>query len=180
MTVSDAYNAVSAISTVQWLILGGIWLVTNIIVWFSFTRFLLRRQWKLYQHLKRPVVVFPARDSAGTILGNMDNEIQLLKDNGFLNISTRQGDYRSFDPKGKHCVVVLGYKSGMVGLDEMLSSLRFQQVPLIVYTYGGSIVGDDKAKFDNYPWMLMANFPLTLLNHIFATVASYPYEQRQS
>ena len=109
----------------------------------------------------------------------MRNEIKLLKDNGFLNINDEAGDFRSFDPSGRHCVVVLGYKQGMDGLDDVLNRMKSNHIPLIVYTYGNNTVaGPDKSLLDGYPYALYANFPLTLLNHIFATVASYPYASK--
>ncbi len=104
-------------------------------------------------------------------------EIQLLRNNGFLNVSSQPSDYRSFNPVGKHCIVVLGYKEGMAGLDDVIARIKTNHVPLVVYTYGDNdIATADKSKFVDYPYTLYANFPLSLLNHIFSTVASYPYE----
>ena len=108
----------------------------------------------------------------------MKAEIQLLHANGFLNVSKRSGDYRTFNPIGQHSIVVIGYKPGIDGLADLLNRIKTNHVPLVVYTYGNNAVsGTDKVLLEQYPYTLYANFPLTLLNHIFATVASYPYER---
>ena len=179
--MENLVKALEALSFWHWVFLGVAWLVTHAIVYFVFAKWILCRQWKLYQNLRRPVIILTptSEDGAPIVGGEMTNEISLLKSNGLLNISYDGSDYRTFDPTGKHCVVVLGYKEGMAGLDDLLRRMKSNHVPLVVYTYGKNAVADrDKQLFDQYPWMLYANFPLTLLNHIFSTVASYPYDRK--
>lgn len=180
VSMQDIWNALSAVSLLQWTLLVAVWLITNGLIYLAFARWVFRRQWRLFQNLKRPVIVLtpmsegwvPMADSA------MGNEIHLLKASGFLNVAAHSGDYRMFDPAGKHCVVVLGYRPGMIGLGDVLQRMKQHHVPLIVYTYGNNraLAGADQDLLNQYPYMLPANFPLTLLNHIFATVASYSYE----
>jgi len=180
--MENLINALSALSLLEWVIVTIVWLVTNGLIYLAFAKWAFSRQWKLYQNLKRPVIVLTPISENGAPLpdGEMKNEITLLKSNGFLNVSSEGADYRAFDPTGKHCVVVLGYRPGMAGLNDILTRIKNNHVPLIVYTYGenAAVHGKDKELFNQYPYMLYANFPLTLLNHIFLTVASYPYDRK--
>ena len=174
-------DTLSALSLLEWIIVVVIWLITNAIIYLSFAKWLFRRQWTFYKNLKRQIIILtPMLADGSTMTGaEMKNEIQLLRDNGFLNVKAEPGDYRSFNPTGKHCIVVIGYKSSMDGLNDILDRIKSNHVPLIVYTYGNNAVaGSDKSLLDQYPYTLYANFPLTLLNHIFSTVASYPYESK--
>jgi hypothetical protein len=157
-----------------------VWLGTNLLIYYSFARWIFRRQWRLFQNLKRPVVILQPQQPTGDVMpgGKLDVEIGMIRENGFLNVANQPTDHRSFNPVGKHCVVVLGYRPGMVGLGDILSRIKSNHVPLIVYTYGEVISGPDKETLGSYPSALYANFPITLLNHIFATVASYPYERK--
>ncbi len=108
-------------------------------------------------------------------------ERDLLVRNEFLKLDSAVTDYRSFNPQNNHCLVVLGYDSKMGGLDEVLQKVKHSQIPLIVYTYGeniGVISDDHKELFDTYPLTIYANFQLTLLNHIFTTLAVYRYDKK--
>lgn len=172
-------NALSALSLIQWIIVSAVWLMTNALLLIAFVWWFFRRQWKFYKNLKRPVLIFPpiGENNIPIAGGEMKNELKLLKDNGFLNVKDESGNFKSFNPVGKHCVVVIGYKPGMLGLADILRRIQSNHVPLIVYTYGSNAInGNDKKLIDEYPYSLLANFPLTLLNHIFATVSSFPYD----
>lgn len=178
--IGDVFEFLSALSLVHWIVLGIYSIVLLLVRELVFGRWILGRHRRLYKNLKRPVVVLrPLADNGGIVPGGeMIKEIDLLRENGFLNIAPPT-DYRSFDPSGKHCVIVLGYKEGMEGLGEVLNRVKTHHAPLIVYTFGNNRVAEkDKKELDSYPYILYANFPLTLLNHIFATAASYPYEQK--
>jgi len=106
---------------------------------------------------------------------DLSSEYQLIKDNGVLNVHA-PSDTSTFNPARNHCIVVVGYRPGMLGLDDLLARIKSNHVPLIIYTYGNTaVVPTDKTKLDSYPYILMANFKLTLLNHIFSTVSSFPY-----
>lgn len=173
-------DALSNISLLQWVIVALLWVVTNALIHLAFARWVFKRQWRLFQNLKRPVVILQPQQANGEVIpgGRLDVEIGMIRANGFLNVGDQPTDYRSFNPIGKHCVVVLGYRSGMVGLADILSRIKSNHVPLIVYSYGEVISGPDEETLGSYPSALYANFPITLLNHIFATVASYPYERK--
>lgn len=173
-------EALSALSLLQWIIVSIVWIVSNVAIYYAFARWVLRRQWRLYRNLKRPIILLAPTNESGDVMpgGDLSTELQLLHNNGFLAVEQVARSYKTFNPIGKHCVVVVGYKPGMAGLDDLLGRIKSNHVPLIVYTYGNNLVsGPDKAKFDGYPYTLYANFPLTLLNHIFATVASFPYDR---
>lgn len=175
------YKAFSDISLLQWALVTILWIIATVGVSYSFVHWFFRRQWRFFKNLRRPIVILEPRQSSGDLVpgGSMASEIEIIKENGFLNVDRQPTDSRRFNPAGKHCIVVLGYKPGMIGLDDILIRIKSNHVPLIVYSYGSnSITGDDKAKFDTYQLTLYANFPLTLLNHIFATVASYPYDPK--
>ena len=171
------YDVVSVLSTIEWGIIVVIWIASTGALFWLFFRWFLRRQWQLYRNLKRPIVLLRPVLATGAPVadGDLTQEYNLIQRTGFLNIQAPT-DYRSFNPAGNHCIVVLGYKAGMAGLDEVLARLKSNHVPLILYTYGNvTIRPEDKLKLDSYPYALMANFPLTLLNHIYSTAASFPY-----
>ncbi|SYZ71959.1 hypothetical protein TRIP_C20074 [Candidatus Zixiibacteriota bacterium] len=179
--MQQLWSALSTLSLLQWTILAIIWLGTNVLIYGAFAKWIFRRQWRLYRNLKRPVIVLIPTMNSGQMIpgGEMKSEIQLLKTNKLLNIAEEPQEYRTFNPSEKHCVVVIGYKPGMEGLPDILSRVKSNHVPLIVYTYGNNAVGgSDKKLLDEYPYTLLANFPLTLLNQIFSTVASYPYDRK--
>lgn len=180
--MQDIYKLLETITFWHWLIFSAIWIVSHAIGYLVFAKWVLCKQWKLYKNLKRPVIILTpiSEDRAPIVGGEMKNEISLLKSSGLLNISSADTNYQAFDPTGRHCVVVLGYMPGMAGLEDMMTRMKNNHVPLVVYTYGKNtaVQGRDKELFDQYPYVLYANFPLTLLNHIFSTVASYPYDRK--
>jgi hypothetical protein len=179
MTWPQIYDALSAISLAQWVVVLIILLVSHGIAYLVFIRWALRRTWQLHQHLRRPIVLLQPINATGGLMpgGDLSETLRLLKKNGFLNVQDGVRDHRTFEPGKGHCIVVLGYQQGMAGIDDLLARIKTKHVPLVVYTYGNNAVsGSDKAAFDSYPYTLYANFPLTLLNSIFATVSSYPYE----
>ena len=176
--LQQLWDLLGTISLLQGIVLGLLWVGGQAAIVYGFTRWVLRRSWHLHQHLGRPVILLQPIDEKGALVpgGDLSPILHLLKKNGFLNVRNGATDYRSFDPGTEHCLVVLGYLPGMAGLDDLLARIKTRHVPLIVYTFGNNMIPpEDKKKLDNYPYMLPANFPLTLLNAIFATVASFPY-----
>ena len=174
---AKVWAGLGALSLLQWCLATGLGLVVGVLATLGFLRWLLARSWQLHRRLKRPIVVLHPLGPSGDVMpgGSLDSILPLLR-GGPLNVKDGITDHRYFTPTGDHCVVVLGYKCGMVGLRDLLARLKTKHVPLIVYTYGAnSVTGVDKQLFDEYPYTVFANFPLTLLNHIFATVASFPY-----
>lgn len=183
MSWPQIYDALSTLSLAQWVVAVILLIATHVIAYFVFIRWVMRRSWKLHQHLKRSVVLLrPITPSGDTLAGgDLSNELLLLQRNSFLNVRGGITDYRTFNPTHGHCLVVLGYKPEMAGIQDVLNRIKSKHVPLIVYTYGNNAVtGPDKAALDTYPYTLYANFPLTLLNSIFSTVASYPYDRRDT
>jgi len=171
------------LSLLHWIIAGIVYVLSVGFGVFLATRWFWRTQRRLYRNLKRPVLIITPTDSQGGKIHGTEMEVEkkFLSDNGFLNIDDGPTDYRSFNPNHNHCVVVLGYHPNMQGLDEVLMKVKNSQVPLIVYTFGKNInviSETDKNKLDTYPLTLYANFQLTLANHIFTTLATYPYDQK--
>lgn len=154
-------------------------------VLYSFLRHFIRKEWRLYKNLQRPIMIITPSDNKGSIKGKgMELEIEKLRENKLFNISEKMTDYRNFNPQDDYCLVILGYDKSMIGLDEILTKIKNLQIPLIVYTYGENNItalsADDKVKLDTYPWMLFANFSLTLMNSVFNTLATYPYGKRKN
>lgn len=171
-------DVLSDLSLLQWLVVVLLWAGSHLLAYLAYTRWVLRRSWRLHQHLKRPIVLLQPINAAGDLMpgGDLSQVLRLLKKDGFLNVQDGVRDYRSFEPGEGHCLVVLGYQPGMAGIEDLLARIKTKHVPLLVYTYGSNAVsGPDKVALDSYPYTLYANFPLTLLNSIFSTVASYPY-----
>lgn len=128
------------------------------------------------------MIITPTDKHNAQVLGKeMKVERNMLARNGFLKLDDRVTDYRSFDPQNNHCIVVLGYDPNMIGFDEVLNKVKHLQIPLIVYTFNknvGVISSEHKQKLNSYPLTLYANFQLTLMNHIFATLGVYPYDKK--
>lgn len=172
----------SNLSLVNWIILSAFYFLTVIISTSLFSRCFLRRQWRFYKNLKRSVFIITPTDAIGSKIARteMDLERKMLKQNGFLKIDDDVTDYRTFNPNNNHCIVVVGYHQNMKGLDEILIKVKYLQIPLIIYTYGEniSVISEsDKDKMGTYPLTIYANFQLTLLNQIFATLATFPYQK---
>ncbi len=179
MSLKQLWDTLADVSLAQWLIAALVLFVSHAVAYFVFIRWVMRRSWKLHQNLKRPIVLLRPTNPAGDTIpgGDLSSELGLLRRNGFLNVAEGIADFRTFNPSDDHCIVVLGYKSGMAGLQDILSRLKSHHVPLIVYTYGNNaVVGSEKDLLATYPYMVYANFPLTLLGQVFSTVASYPYD----
>ncbi|MFZ2188349.1 MAG: hypothetical protein WAV73_02175 [Candidatus Moraniibacteriota bacterium] len=162
----------------------AIFAVVALVAGWQFSVHFFRKEHRLYKNLKRPIVIITPSDNTGEIRGKeMKMEIEKLKENNLFNVSEQMTDYKNFNPQNDHCLVILGYDKNMIGLDDVLNKIKMLQIPLIVYTYGentNALDLDDKAKLDSYPWMIIANFKLTLINSIFNTLATYPYGKRKN
>jgi hypothetical protein len=173
-------DAITALSLIHWVILGLVWVVSYMVAHFAFARWIFRRQWRLYRNLKRPIIILEPIDEDGHKIpsGDLKIIVNTLRRSGLFNV--RLMDYREYNPSMKHCIVVAGYIEGMAGLTDILRKIGGNQVPLIVYTYGIflSSENEDKKKIENYPYSVCANFPLTVLSHIFSNVTGFPYENR--
>lgn len=171
-------EVLSNLALISWLVGIILGIGTGVLATLWFNRWLFKNQWRLYRNLKRPIIVLtPVSNDTPMASGDMGEELLLLESNELLNITSGKHTYRNFNPAGKHCVVVLGYKEGMDGLKEIVESVRSNHVPLIVYTYGQSLSpGQDKTILDGYSYTIYANFPMTLMSQIFSTVSCFPYE----
>lgn len=172
-------EVLSNLSLVHWLIGIAVYIIITAGIVYSFVRWVLKRLWRLYCNLKRQVIIMTPRDKSDAKIPatDMENEIDLLKKTGFLKIELQ--DYRSYDPSGKQCILVIGYHHEMAGLDDLLNRIKTKHIPLIVYTYKPiEIPKEIKEKIYSYPYSFIANFPITLMNHIFATAASFPYKSK--
>lgn len=182
MNEQQVIQFLTALSLVHWLILVTGYIISVAIAAALFLRWFLKKERRLYRNLKRPIMMITPTDmSNGQIPGKeMRLERNLLRRNGFLKLDSSVTDYRSFDPRDNHCLVILGYDPKMAGLDEILQKVKQLQIPLIIYTFGenNAISNGHKEKFDTYPLTLYANFQLTLMNHIFSTLAVYPYDKK--
>lgn len=184
MNYQETLQFLSTLSLAHWVILVAGYIVSVALGAALFLRRFLKKERRLYRNLKRPIMIItPTDESNGQIRGKeMLIERDLLTRNGFLKLDGAVSDYRSFNPLNNHCLVVLGYDSNMVGLGEVLQKVKQLQIPLIVYTYNtnvGVISDGHKQLFDSYPLTIYANFQLTLINHIFATLAVYPYDDKK-
>jgi hypothetical protein len=178
------FKNLSLVFDIRDLIYAVIGLIIFLVALFSFLKHFLRKEIRLYKNLRRPIVIITPSDEQGKIRGTeMEMEIEKLRENKLFNVSDETTDYKNFNPQNDYCLVVLGYDKKMVGLDEILSKVKNLQIPLIVYTYGENVTAlnpEDKTKFDSYPWVLFANFRLTLINSVFNTLATYPYGKRKN
>lgn len=159
-------------------------IIIFLIMLFGFLRHFIRKEWRLYKNLQRPIMIITPSNNNGAIPGKgMELEIEKLRESRLFNITDKMTDYRNFDPQDDYCLVVLGYDKDMIGLDEVIIKIKNLQIPLIVYTYGkneGAFDPNDMAILNGYPWTFIANFKLTLINSIFNTLATYPYGKRKN
>lgn len=184
MTIDpEMMKILSTLSLMHWIVVILFHVVLIAGLTFAFMRWFWRKQWRLHKNLKRPIMMItPTGMGDEKIPGTeMELERKLLKDNGFLNIEDGVTDYRSFSPPSNHCLVVIGYHPDMQGLDDVIMKINNLQIPVIIYTYGKNIDAiseNHKNLLKTYPYILYANFQLTLMNHIFCTLASYPYDKK--
>ncbi|MCA9730910.1 MAG: hypothetical protein H6696_14185 [Deferribacteres bacterium] len=182
--MTELKELLSALSLLQWTLIAICWLISNGIVIFVAGKWFWRKERRLYRNLKRPIMIItPTNENNGSIPGtNMAYEKKLLSDNGFFRIDGDVCDYKAFNPNNNHCIVVLGYHKEMDGIGDVLTKIKSLHIPLIIYTYGknvNAITESHKKEFDRYPFILYANFHLTLINHIFTTLATYPFNFKQ-
>lgn len=180
---TELIKTLSALSLTHWLLLVFYHIVIVGLLTFGFIRWFWRKQWRLYKNLKRSIMIVTPTGQANEKIPSTEMELErkMLKDNGFLNINDQVTDFRSFKPASNHCILVIGYHQDMQGLDELITKVKHLQIPVIIYTYGkniGAIADKHMRLFNSYPLILYANFQLTLMNHIFSTLASYPYDKK--
>lgn len=181
--MNQIIQILSGLSLTHWIILAAGYGISVAVSAVLFWRWFLRREFRLYRNLKRPVMVITPTDKHNVQIPGKDMriEIDLLVRNGFLKIHNGLTDYRAFNPNTRHCVVVLGYDPKMSGMDDVLTKVKNLQIPLIVYTFGenNALSAEHRQKFASYPLTIFANFQLTLINHIFSTLAVYPYDKKR-
>lgn len=181
-TQQEILTLLANLSLTHWIAMAVVYLVSVILAAAVFMRWFWRKQFRLYRNLKRPIMIITPTDERNAQIAGKEMNIErnTLTQNRFLKIDDTVTDYRSFNPNNKHCIVVLGYDPEMAGLDDVLNKVKALQIPLIVYTFGeNNAIGDEhKPKFATYPLTLYANFQLTLMNHIFSTLAVYPYDKK--
>lgn len=180
---SSTKNFLSDLSLVAWLygVIVAIFFSTLAVI--LFLAWFFRKELRLYKNLKRPIMIITPTDSKGKKIAGkeMEVEIEMLKKNNLFNVYTGSHNFQSLNPKENYCLIVVGYDKNMAGLDDILSKVKSLHIPLIFYTYGeniGAIDDEIKKKITQYPLHLCANFKLTLLNHIFTTLSTYPYEKK--
>lgn len=177
---SNIWGFLGQMSLLQWIISIATSFVISAIGVGSYVYFIFKRERILYRNLKRPIMIIEPTNSAGDKIPGTSLEIekQMIADNGFLRVSKEVSSYQTFNPNNNHCLVVIGYHKDMVGLDKIIAKAEQKCIPIIVYTYGlnaEAVAKDDFKKFKDYPWVLYANFKITLLNSIFSTLATFPY-----
>jgi len=182
---ANVWDILGQVSLMQWLAYAILTIIGSVIGVISFVFFFLKREKILYRNLKRPIMVIEPTNSKGDKIPgtSMEIEKQMLKDNGFLNVSKEVSSYQTFDPNTNHCLVVVGYHEEMAGLDKIISKAEQKGIPIIVYTYGANIdviAKNDFNKLKESPWVLYANFKITLLNSIFSTLATFPYYKQKN
>lgn len=151
-----------------------------IVILYAFVAYFLRKEIRLFLNLRRPIFfIIPKKGGSKVPAKEMEMEIDAIKKNGFFKVSTEVNDYQAFSPQKKYGLVVLGYDREMDGFDEIMSKVKQIQCPLIVYTYGkntGEIMPEHLAVLNGYPWALISNFKLTLVNSVFTTLATFSYD----
>jgi len=164
------------IFTVRDLILFAVGSAVGIIGCIVVVSFWLKREWRLVENLKRPIMLIssPKHD--------MKFEATLLRNSGFFNIPNNPSDDpRSLDIAGGYCLFIIAYsKNNPAALSSVIQKARESNTPVIIYAEHDEIdpKGTDIELIRSYYLAEIANSPLRLMNLIFSILSIYKYSEK--
>lgn len=147
-------------------LIGG---VTGAAALYGILRFIYRKEIRLFNNAKRPIMIFKCDGM------NMEIETQMLRDIGFFNVNEQPcSNFQMADRITDHGLVIVAYAEGNHHFDEILSRVRTAKVPLIVYSKT-RIPDDVTEKIRGYSWCLLCQYPLRLVNDVFGILYTFPH-----
>lgn len=160
-TISIGLNAY----TLATLLIG---FIGGVLSFLGFLLFFLKKEWRLYQNRKRPIMIFKS-DSQ-----NMGLETKLLRDSKIFSVDEPSENYQEIDRLDNHSPVILGYSPGMRGFEQILQGVKSKKVPLIIYANYETITREDAEKLKEYSYYSICNLPLRLMNDVFTILSTFP------
>lgn len=160
-TISIGLNAYTLVT----LLIG---FIVGVLSFLGFLLFFFKKEWRLYQNRKRPIMVFKS-DSQ-----NMDLETKLIQDSELFSVEEPSVNYQEIDRLDTHSLVILGYSPGMKGFEQILQGVKSKKVPLIIYANYETITPGDAEKLKEYSYYSICNLPLRLMNDVFTILSTYP------
>lgn len=168
-------DALSALSTIHWLILIVISVITGAIGAISYLKLFYKREKIISDNLKRPIKIF---FPLGHTTKNMEMEYNLLSKSGLFNVERPTSDFRDTVRISNHSLVILGCDEQMKNFDTIFDKASAQKIPILIYTFG-----DNKAlqtthwqKLNTYPYYSVCNTPLRLISDVFTMLSTFPKE----
>ena len=120
-------------------------------------------------------MIFKSKDQS------MDLETKLLRDSKFFNIPEDPTDrHQNTDRIKNHGLIIVGYSPGMDGFQNILSTAKDKQIPIIIYAAPGAIdmKGDDYKLICSYSYHSICNVPLRLVNDVFTILSTFPHREK--
>ena len=152
---------------------GALVLVVGVIVfWSSFLRFSIFKALRLFRNRQRPILIFKSQGE------DMQVETKLLRDCKLFNIPEEPTDkLQDINRITNHCLVIIGYSTGMKDFNKIYKGVQRFGVPVIIYSKG-NIPASAMKTIKEYPWYSVCQVPLRLLNDVFTVLSTFP-EKRQ-
>ncbi len=143
-------------------------ILSGTVIAFAFLFWFAKKEIRLFRNRRRPIMIF------SSVRNSMEMEITMLRDAKLFNIP--EGPTSSFQDVnrlGKHGLVIIGYTPKMEGLADILIAVKTKKIPIIVYTKE-RLDTDEQKLLESYQWYSVCNFPMRLLNDVFATLSTFP------
>lgn len=143
-------------------------LVSGFIIGIAFIFFLFKKEWRLFQNRRRPIMIFQSPNQ------NMGVAFNLLRDSKLFKIEIPTENHQDSIRLNNHSLVIIGYSSGMTGFKNIVEAARQKRIPIIVYAKPEEVTTEDKKILDDYAYYSVCNFPLRLMNDVFVILSTFP------
>ena len=134
----------------------------------SFIYFFFKKEWRLFQNRRRPIMIFRSADQ------NMGVAFNLLQDTKLFKVEEPTENYQDSIRLNKHSLVIIGYSSGMNGFKDIVESAKQKRIPIIVYAKPSDISDEDMKILNDYCYYSICNIPLRLINDVFTILSTFP------
>lgn len=154
-----------------------------------FSYFLYKKEKRLFDNLnKRDILIFappPGSGKSSELPEDMEMELELLKKTEYFN-NLPEAIYRNtscekLEKIDSRALVIIGYNESFSeeALEKLLDTVVRKEAPLIFYAYDRLDPTSKAYKMlKAYPRHSMCETGLRLVNDVFTTLATYPYEKK--
>jgi len=168
--LKDAASSVSIVKKV-------LCFIPSMIKKYKRLKLFLKKEGRLIEHLTREVMMISLSDS------KKDDFIQIrkfLNDSEYFNIPEQPGTSQEIDrlERDKYSLLIIGYDPDedfkRQEWKNIFDVVRNKRIPVIIYTFGKqanyTLINDVAG---NYSYYSYAQFPLSLTNTLFTTLATF-------